>query len=153
MSANTRMERADQMHVNACPLCVISAEEGAADAVGYSVEATGGAVVDQVFAGHGHGGTGGVVIGPYQGGVRAVRAARPRIESRSRFRRRAHWESPGSPSKRTKRGSPTPRAGGIGRALGVLGEGDQWRFLAPRQRGGSLPDFTTGRIVFKGNPA
>jgi len=37
-------------------LGVIAAEEGATDAAGDAVEAAGGAVVDQVFTGHRHGG-------------------------------------------------------------------------------------------------
>jgi len=39
-------------------LGVIAAEEGAADAAGDAVEAAEGAVVDEVFAGLRHGGTG-----------------------------------------------------------------------------------------------
>ena len=44
-------------HLVAAVLGVIAAEEGAADAAGDAVEAAGGAVVDEVFAGLRHGGT------------------------------------------------------------------------------------------------
>jgi len=40
----------------AAVLGLIVAEEGATDAAGDAVEAAGGAVVDQMFAGYGHGG-------------------------------------------------------------------------------------------------
>ena len=54
-------------HPVAAVLGVIAAEESAADAAGDAVEAAGNAVVDEVFAGYGHGGDDRVVMDPYQG--------------------------------------------------------------------------------------
>ena len=50
----------------AAVLGVIAAEKSTADAAGDAVEAGGGAVVDEVFAGYGHGGEDRVVIDSYQ---------------------------------------------------------------------------------------